>query len=216
VGFDPHPFKKSAEVNGMSDQSRAREILIHTRSILAERMSAMIMVDECQLLADAEGNSSVDEIGNLFKRVGSRLSLVNTMLASLPAVAEAPQHVLLVPAPEQGVARARPVADSVSMVQATFKTFFEDAARGEVNQAANSLTMLLGIELEEAQGCTLFFRERLATDPGVLGEVMRLREELRYGRDNSALLILASSFGLTGFDTINVLQKLKDRFIDAA
>jgi len=73
----------------MTDRTRAAEILREARAILSERLTEKVLEQGEDLLADARGDSYMNEIESLYEQVGHKLSHVSQMLANLPAEAPA-------------------------------------------------------------------------------------------------------------------------------
>jgi hypothetical protein len=76
----------------MNERARAIELLKQARTILAERLAELVLEQGEELLADARGDSYMNEIESLYEQIGHKLSHVNQMLSNLPAdVSTAPQ-----------------------------------------------------------------------------------------------------------------------------
>jgi hypothetical protein len=76
----------------MNERARAIELLKQARTILAERLAELVLDQGEELLADARGDSYMNEIESLYEQIGHKLSHVNQMLSNLPAdVSAAPQ-----------------------------------------------------------------------------------------------------------------------------
>lgn len=69
----------------MNEQPSARKVLLAARSELARRLSELVLAAEEEVLADARGESYMNEIETLYEQVGIKLAHVNQMLAGLPA-----------------------------------------------------------------------------------------------------------------------------------
>ncbi|HEX7892744.1 MAG TPA: hypothetical protein VF447_01045, partial [Terriglobales bacterium] len=69
----------------MTNRMRAAEILREARAILAERLTEQVLEQGDDLLADARGDSYMNEIESLYEQVGHKLSHVSQMLSNLPA-----------------------------------------------------------------------------------------------------------------------------------
>jgi len=69
----------------MNDRARAIELLKQARTILAERLAELVLEQGEELLADARGDSYMNEIESLYEQIGHKLSHVNQMLSNLPA-----------------------------------------------------------------------------------------------------------------------------------
>lgn len=190
----------------MVDRLRARTVLTRARDILAERMCEMILESEEGLVQDAQGNSYMDEIGGIFEQVGGRLTQINTLLTNLPAL----------PAGTVGVPLTGQSKPALGAGPATFMAFGQAVARGKEEQAAEQLAELFGIDKHIAGVSAGYFADKLKQDSGVIERTMQMREELRTGSDNRALLTLHECFGLTGVVAIQVLQFLKEQHGKAA
>lgn len=75
----------------MSQRSRAHEILKEARTILAERLTQMVVEQSEELLDDARGDSYMNEIESLYEQIGHKLSHVSQMLSNLPVEEQAAQ-----------------------------------------------------------------------------------------------------------------------------
>ncbi|MBC7853312.1 MAG: hypothetical protein IAF94_07745 [Pirellulaceae bacterium] len=75
----------------MSDRTLAIEILTKARTTLAERLTEQIVEQGEDLLADASGDSYMNEIEALYEQVGHKLSHISQMLANLP-IEPSPTH----------------------------------------------------------------------------------------------------------------------------
>ncbi|MGK0220661.1 MAG: hypothetical protein ACI9HE_004173 [Planctomycetota bacterium] len=193
----------------MVDRLRARTVLTRARDILAERMCEMILESEEGLVQDAQGTSYMDEIGTVYEQVGGRLNHVNTLLSHLPALAAGTVGV-----PLTGQSNQKPGGDG--QVPATFMAFGQAVARGEEEQATAHLAELFGIDKHIAGASAATFADKLKEDSSVIERTMQMREDLRSGSDNRALLVLHECFGLSGLVAIQVLQFLKEQHGKAA
>ena len=95
----------------MTDRTRAAEILKEARAILSERLTEKVLEQGEDLLADARGDSYMNEIESLYEQVGHKLSHVSQMLSNLPA--EEPS------APQTHTAAAQHSAEDTFIVEAT-------------------------------------------------------------------------------------------------
>jgi hypothetical protein len=81
---------RSANIEGpeieapMNDRARALAILKEAREVLAKRLEESILDAGEEILADARGESYMNEIDGLYEQVGMRLSHISQMLANLP------------------------------------------------------------------------------------------------------------------------------------
>jgi len=74
----------------MNDRMRAIGILKEAREILAQRLQEKVLDQSEEILADARGDSYMNDIDGVYEQVGLRLSHVSQMLSNLPAEAEPP------------------------------------------------------------------------------------------------------------------------------
>lgn len=68
----------------MSQRLRAIEILKQARTVLAERLTEMVLDQSEELLNDARGDSYMNEIETLYEQIGHKLTHIGQMLSSLP------------------------------------------------------------------------------------------------------------------------------------
>jgi hypothetical protein len=68
----------------MTDRTRAIKVLQEARAVLAERLTEHVLEQAEDLLADARGDSYMNEIETLYEQVGLKLSHVSQMLSNLP------------------------------------------------------------------------------------------------------------------------------------
>lgn len=68
----------------MNDRARALEILREAKAILAERLTEKVLEQAEEILADARGDSYMNEIESLYEQVGLKLTHISQMLSSLP------------------------------------------------------------------------------------------------------------------------------------
>ncbi len=71
----------------MNDRNRALKVLKEAKETLANRLTEMMLEQEEDILADARGDSYMNEIESLYEQVGLKLSHVNSMLSNLPVEA---------------------------------------------------------------------------------------------------------------------------------
>jgi hypothetical protein len=72
-----------------SDRNRAIEVLREAREMLAARLTQLVLEQTEEILADARGESYMNEIETLYDTVGMKLAHISQILANLP-VEEAP------------------------------------------------------------------------------------------------------------------------------
>lgn len=68
----------------MTDRNRALTILKEAKGILSDRLTEKILEQQEDLLADARGDSYMNEIETLYEQVGMKLAHVSSMLSHLP------------------------------------------------------------------------------------------------------------------------------------
>lgn len=68
-----------------SARNRAIEVLREAREMLAVRLTHLVLEQAEEILADARGESYMNEIESLYEAVGMKLAHVSQMLANLPA-----------------------------------------------------------------------------------------------------------------------------------
>jgi len=217
----------------MNDRSDAISVLQQAREILAQRLTERILESRQEILDDAEGNSFLSEIEQLYDQLGARLAHVNTMLSNLPSVGERtdasvgdPIYVdtgagyptgfetessptpgpLALPAPELFETR------QVAAAPTTFQAFAAQIQAGDIVGAGSSLAELFGVDAACGLRCAEVFAERLATQPDLFLRATQLRVELATGSWNGSLSLLGECFGLHGIESLGVLENLKARY----
>lgn len=75
----------------MNDRQRAITVLSEARDALAQRLTERVLELAEEVLADARGDSYMNEIDSLYEQIGLKLAHVNQLLANLPPAASAPQ-----------------------------------------------------------------------------------------------------------------------------
>ena len=68
----------------MNDRNRALKILKEAKETLANRLTEKVLEQQEEILADAGGDSYMNEIESLYEQIGLKLSHVNSMLSNLP------------------------------------------------------------------------------------------------------------------------------------
>jgi hypothetical protein len=69
----------------MPDRQRALKVLHEAREILAQRLTDLVVDQADEILADARGDSYMNEIDSLYEQVGMKLAHVGQMLSHLPS-----------------------------------------------------------------------------------------------------------------------------------
>lgn len=75
----------------MNDRQRAITVLSEARDALAQRLTERVLELAEEVLADARGDSYMNEIDSLYEQIGLKLAHINQLLANLPPAASAPQ-----------------------------------------------------------------------------------------------------------------------------
>lgn len=68
----------------MNDRNRALKVLREAKETLANRLTEKVLEQAEDILADAGGDSYMNEIETLYEQIGLKLSHVNSMLSNLP------------------------------------------------------------------------------------------------------------------------------------
>jgi hypothetical protein len=69
----------------MTDRQRAQQLLQEAKEALAQRLTELVLQAGEDLVADARGESYMNEIETLYEQVGMKLAHLNQMLSNLPA-----------------------------------------------------------------------------------------------------------------------------------
>ncbi|PQO33951.1 hypothetical protein [Blastopirellula marina] len=222
----------------MSDRNQALAILKQARDALLARMTEAILEQADEILADAEGESFLSEIENLYDRMGNKLAHLNQMIANLPAdqeeVAEKPDFerydtpseketvrlphfpLAIVPTDESMDVPARGdliglPAPGTPLPQApAFGRFVTLIEQGNVDEAGDLIGQILGISPYSGMNCARTFFGHYQSDTSVVVKAMRIRHELVRQRFNDALMLMHECFGLQGIEAMVALQKMRD------
>jgi hypothetical protein len=102
----------------MTDRQRAHDILREAKEALAERLTELVLASADDILADARGDSYMNEIESLYEQVGMKLAHVSQMLSNVPAEVAPPPAEPIHPLSERGdtftmATEASPSADAV-------------------------------------------------------------------------------------------------------
>ena len=68
----------------MNERAKAIEVLREARTILGERLTEKVVEQAEEILADARGDSYMNEIDSVYEQVGLKLAHVSQMLSNLP------------------------------------------------------------------------------------------------------------------------------------
>ena len=104
----------------MNERAKAIEVLREARTILGERLTEKVVEQAEEILADARGDSYMNEIDSVYEQVGLKLAHVSQMLSNLPAPELEPHTATAAAAhsPEDMFTvdtQAPPAADSVAL-----------------------------------------------------------------------------------------------------
>lgn len=91
----------------------------------------------------------------------------------------------------------------------SFQAFAKLMLSGDVEGAGDILAELFGIDTHRSAQCAQVFAQRMKEDPEFLPKAQRLRHELLADRHNGVIMLLYECFGLTGLESIGVLQSLR-------
>jgi hypothetical protein len=69
----------------MSERSRALKVLQEARETLSARLTELVLEQAEDILADARGESYMNEIDSLYEQVGVKLAHISQMISNLPA-----------------------------------------------------------------------------------------------------------------------------------
>ena len=74
----------------MNERAKAIEVLREARTILGDRLTEKVVEQAEEILADARGDSYMNEIDSVYEQVGLKLAHVSQMLSNLPPPETAP------------------------------------------------------------------------------------------------------------------------------
>lgn len=100
----------------MSEQPSARKVLLAARNELAKRLTELVLASPEEMLADARGESYMNEIETLYEQVGIKLAHVNQMLAGLPADLEL-EPIAPSPVPSTNPAAPKPKREDTAELE---------------------------------------------------------------------------------------------------
>lgn len=233
-------------------RNRAIQILTEAREILAERLTERVLDSAEDILADARGDSYMNEIDTVYEHVGVKLSHISQMLANLPveeAVAAEPKNEyrtddldpqdypvvaeesvshdlvsahprpalvgpMYVSAPALPAPKTEHETPMLPEEEASFQRFVLQVQAGDVRAAGKVLAVLFALPDSRALLCAATFAERWRRNPDFIARAMELRQEVASGTYNGALVLLFECFGLTGIESIGVLQTLQNRLAE--
>lgn len=90
-----------------------------------------------------------------------------------------------------------------------FKVFAQYVVKADVEHAIRVLRDLLDIEYDESAKLTQHIFENYNENPNSLMELMNVREKIILGKNNEALLIVQKVFGVSGPESVNILDMIR-------
>jgi hypothetical protein len=96
----------------------------------------------------------------------------------------------------------------------SFQQFVLQVQASDVRAAGKTLAVLFALPDNRALLCAATFAERWRRNPDFISRAMQLRDEVASGTYNGALVLLFECFGLTGIESIGVLQTLQNRLAE--
>lgn len=96
----------------------------------------------------------------------------------------------------------------------SFQQFVLQVQASDVRAAGKTLAVLFALPDSRALLCAATFAERWRRNPDFIARAMQLRTEVASGTYNGALVLLFECFGLTGIESIGVLQTLQNRLAE--
>lgn len=225
----------------MTDRQRAHDVLREAKDALAQRLTEKVIESAEEILADARGDSYMNEIESLYEQVGMKLAHVSQMLSNLPSDSPVPPPAEPFPsaavhgdtftvATEASPSADAIVADTMPALMGpvfvatpalpaprpessphTFQQFAERIQANDLPGAGLILGSLLGLPKTRAVACARTFSRRLRSDEDFISKVMQLRCELDAGSFHGAVALLVDCFGLTGVEALGVMNALRRR-----
>ena len=101
--------------------------------------------------------------------------------------------------------------DEEHLAPVSFVLFVTEIRQGDLPAAGRTLARLFEVDGTRGFRCASFFAERMERDANFLGRAMQLRTELQSEGHNGPLMLLYECFGLTGIESVAVLQALRRR-----
>ena len=191
----------------MNDRDKAIKILTQARDRLTEQLNERVLESADEIISDAEGETFLSEIEELFDKVGIKLQHVNLMLGQLPKIAE-PEPPTKAPAAPEYAAQVT-VNSTVAVPTESFQDFGLHIQAGDVQAAGRSLSVLFNIDSAKGLWCAEFFMVAVTRDTSIMTKAMLLRKELIAGNNNNSLMLLYECFGLQPYEAIGIVATLK-------
>ena len=167
----------------------ACEVLQNAQRVLARRLAERVVDAQQGILNDAEGNTYLSDIGEVYDEVGGRLVHVQQMLSCLK--------------------NCNKNADDSSRAVDGLGIFIELAREGDVESAGALLAELLHLDRERSVECAEYFCRQLSARPDFATEALQLRAAVQDGGVNDCLFGLTTCFGLHGDDLIQAFEGLR-------
>ncbi len=101
--------------------------------------------------------------------------------------------------------------DEEPLAPVSFVLFVTEIRQGDLPAAGRTLARLFEVDAGRGFRCASFFAERMERDANFLTRAMQLRTELQSEGHNGPLMLLYECFGLTGIESVAVLQALRRR-----
>lgn len=101
--------------------------------------------------------------------------------------------------------------DEERLTPVSFVLFVTEIRQGDLPSAGRTLARLFEVDPTRGFRCASFFAERMERDANFLTRAMQLRTELQSEGHNGPLMLLYECFGLTGIESVSVLQALRRR-----
>lgn len=220
----------------MNQRNQAIETLKAARDALAEQLTERVLECREEILDDASGDSFMGEIEQIYEKFGNRLSHLNSLISSLPAVVpglpdkstDAQPAALPAVDSKSGESNEASIDELVDDLEndepkpatgyavaeeqskpVTFETFVSYLRASDMQGAGETLGVLLGVGTARGILCANVFAEKFLEDPTTMLKAMNLRTELHANNINASLMLLSECFGLQGLESIGAMQTLK-------
>lgn len=91
-----------------------------------------------------------------------------------------------------------------------FKVFGRNVAEGKLDEASKILRDLIQCDLEAAEKITLHFKGKFEESPNIIMQTMNIKYQIEQGQQNDALMAVQNIFGVTGVESIKILEVMKE------
>lgn len=92
----------------------------------------------------------------------------------------------------------------------TFKCFAQQIGSGDIENAAKSLTELIGVGPDQAKKSCQHFQQQMQKDSTIILKTMQIKTAIEDGQQQQALALLQEVFAVDGPDALLALQRLSD------